>query len=236
MEDVHALTGKTRTQTELVQILDYLYEANKKIIFSSSIMPGEIPKLNDQLKSRLTAGMVTNIEPPNFRTRVRILKRKALDYGYAVPLDVMEYLASELSENVRQLESGLLGVATKSSLLGIPLDLGLAGTVIKNMVRESRKISIDFIKELVCAEYRVSPDELISNSRKKTIVLPRQVAIYLSRRYTDQPLQVIGKSFNRYHATAIHAINSIEKAMKQNSPVSKQVSLISNKIENGRIQ
>lgn len=235
MEDVHALTGKTRTQTELVQILDYLYEANKKIIFSSCILPGEIPKLNEQLKSRLTAGMVTNIEPPNFRTRVRILKRKALDYGYAVPLDVMEYLASELSENVRQLESGLLGVTTKSSLLGIPLDLGLAGTVIKNMVKESKKISIDFIKELVCTEYRVSPDELVSSSRKKTIVLPRQVAIYLSRRYTDQPLQVIGKSFNRYHATAIHAINSIEKAMKLNSVVSKQVSLISNKIETGRV-
>lgn len=235
MEDVHFLTGKTRTQTELVQILDYLYESNKKVIFSSCHLPGEIPKINDQLKSRLSSGMITNIEPPNFRTRVRILKRKALDYGFAVPMDVMEYLASELSDNVRQLESGILGVTTKSSLLGIPLDLSLAGTVVKNMVKESNKITIDFIKELVCSEYKVTPEELESNSRKKTVVTPRQVAIYLSRRYTDQPLQVIGKSFNRYHATAIHSINSIEKAIKLNSPISKQVAHISKKIEHGRI-
>ncbi|WP_027358570.1 chromosomal replication initiator protein DnaA [Desulforegula conservatrix] len=235
MEDVHFLTGKTRTQTELVQILDYLYESNKKVIFSSCHLPGEIPKINDQLKSRLSSGMITNIEPPNFRTRVRILKRKALDYGFAVPMDVMEYLASELSDNVRQLESGILGVTTKSSLLGIPLDLSLAGTVVKNMVKESKKITIDFIKELVCSEYKVTTEELESNSRKKTVVTPRQVAIYLSRRYTDQPLQVIGKSFNRYHATAIHSINSIEKAIKLNSPISKQVAHISKKIEHGRV-
>lgn len=235
MEDVHFLTGKTRTQTELVQILDYLYEANKKIIFSSCHLPGEIPKINDQLKSRLSAGMITNIENPNFRTRVRILKRKALDYGYAVPMDVMEYLASELGDNVRQLESGLLGVATKSSLLGIPLDLSLAGTVVKNMVKETNKITIDFIKDLVCVEYKVSPEDLISSSRKKTVVTPRQVAIYLSRKYTDQPLQVIGKSFNRYHATAIHAISAIEKAIKQKSAVSKQIDIIAQKIEKGRI-
>lgn len=235
MEDVHFLTGKTRTQTELVQILDYLYEANKKIIFSSCHLPGEIPKINDQLKSRLSAGMITNIEMPNFRTRVRILKRKALDYGYAVPMDVVEYIASELSDSVRQLESGLIGVATKSSLLGIPLDLGLAGTVIKNMVKESNKITIDLIKELVCREYKVTPEDLSSSSRKKTVVTPRQVAIYLSRKYTDQPLQVIGKSFNRYHATAIHAISAIEKAMKQKTAVSKQVEIIAEKIEKGKI-
>lgn len=234
MEDVHFLTGKTRTQTELVQILDHLYEANKKIIFSSCHLPNEIPKINDQLKSRLSAGMITNIDVPNFRTRVRILKKKALDYGFAVPMDVMEYLASELNENVRQLESGLLGVTTKSSLLGIPLDLSLAGSVIKNMTKESNKITIDLIKEIVCREYKVTTEELESSSRKKTIVTPRQIAIYLSRRYTDQPLQVIGKSFNRYHATAIHAINSIEKAMKANPSVSKQVEIISKKIETGK--
>jgi len=234
LEDVHYLSGKERTQIELALTLDTLFESGKKIIFSSCYLPVDIPKLNDKLQSRLSSSLISNIEPPDFRTRIRRLQKKALHSGYEMPEDVMQYLAGELTEDVRQLESGLIGVTAKSSLLGTPIDLALAESVVKNIVRQRKKITIDVIKKLVCKYYSISIDQIVSNSRKQFIVRPRQIAIYLSRMYTDAPLQAIGKSFNRYHATALHSINTVERAVKQNSPVQKQVEFLRLKLESGK--
>ena len=234
LEDVHYLSGKERTQIELALTLDTLFESGKKIIFSSCYLPVDIPKLNDKLQSRLSSSLISNIEPPDFRTRIRILQKKALHNGYEMPEDVMQYLAGELTEDVRQLESGLIGVTAKSSLLGTPIDLALAESVVKNIVRQRKKITIDVIKKLVCKYYSISMDQIVSSSRKQFIVRPRQIAIYLSRMYTDAPLQAIGKSFNRYHATALHSINTVERAVKQNSPVQKQVEFLRLKLESGK--
>lgn len=234
LEDVHYLSGKERTQIELALTLDTLFESGKKIIFSSCYLPVDIPKLDDKLQSRLSSSLISNIEPPDFRTRIRILQKKALHNGYEMPEDVMQYLAGELTEDVRQLESGLIGVTAKSSLLGTPIDLALAESVVKNIVRQRKKITIDVIKKLVCKYYSISMDQIVSSSRKQFIVRPRQIAIYLSRMYTDAPLQAIGKSFNRYHATALHSINTVEQAVKQNSPVQKQVEFLRLKLESGK--
>lgn len=234
LEDVHYLSGKERTQIELALTLDTLFESGKKIIFSSCYLPVDIPKLNDKLQSRLSSSLISNIEPPDFRTRIRILQKKALHNGYEMPEDVMQYLAGELTEDVRQLESGLIGVTAKSSLLGTPIDLALAESVVKHIVRQRKKITIDVIKKLVCKYYSISMDQIVSSSRKQSIVRPRQIAIYLSRMYTDAPLQAIGKSFNRYHATALHSINTVERAVKQNSPVQKQVEFLRLKLESGK--
>jgi chromosomal replication initiator protein len=234
LEDVHYLSGKERTQIELALTLDTLFESGKKIIFSSCYLPVDIPKLNDKLQSRLSSSLISNIEPPDFRTRIRILQKKALHNGYEIPEDVMQYLAGELTEDVRQLESGLIGVTAKSSLLGTPIDLSLAESVVKHIVRQRKKITIDVIKKLVCKYYSISMDQIVSSSRKQFIVRPRQIAIYLSRMYTDAPLQAIGKSFNRYHATALHSINTVERAVKQNSPVQKQVEFLRLKLESGK--
>jgi chromosomal replication initiator protein len=234
LEDVHYLSGKERTQIELALTLDTLFESGKKIIFPSCYLPVDIPKLNDKLQSRLSSSLISNIEPPDFRTRIRILQKKALHNGYEIPEDVMQYLAGELTEDVRQLESGLIGVTAKSSLLGTPIDLSLAESVVKHIVRQRKKITIDVIKKLVCKYYSISMDQIVSSSRKQFIVRPRQIAIYLSRMYTDAPLQAIGKSFNRYHATALHSINTVERAVKQNSPVQKQVEFLRLKLESGK--
>jgi len=234
LEDVHYLKGKERTQGELAFVLDTLFEAGKKIIFSSCYLPGDIPKLDDKLRSRLSCSLISNIDPPDFRTRVRILKKKAKLKGYEVPEEVIYYLASELTEDVRQLESGLIGVASKSLLLGEPIDLGLAKSVTKNIVLQRKNVTIDVIKKLVCKHYNISIKDIVSSSRKQSIVQPRQIAIYLSRRYTDAPLQAIGKSFNRYHATAIHSIGIIEQGLKENGPLQKQVEFFSQKLEAGR--
>ena len=235
LEDVHYLGGKERTQIELALTLDTLFESGKKIIFSSCYLPAEIPKLNDKLRSRLGCGLISSIDPPNFRTRVRILQKKASLNGYAIPEDILTYLASELTDDVRQLESGLIGVAAKSSLLGIPIDLSLAESVVKNIARRRKRITIDVIKKLVCKYYRISIKDMVSSSRKQSIVRPRQIAIYLARKYTDSPLQAIGKSFNRYHATALHSIGAVERGLKENGPVKKQVEFLCKKIESGKI-
>jgi chromosomal replication initiator protein len=233
LEDVHYLSGKERTQIELALTLDTLLEAGKRIIFSSCCLPAEIPKLNDKLRSRLSCGLISAIEPPNYRTRVRILQRKAYSGGYDIPAEVIDYLASELTEDVRQLESGLHGVATKSSLLGVPMDLSLAESVVKTIISQRKTITIDVIKKLVCKYYNVTAVDLVSPSRKQTLVRPRQMAIYLSRQYTDSPLQTIGKQFNRYHATALHSINCIERGLKGSSSIQRQVEFFRQKLESG---
>ncbi|HUV50998.1 MAG TPA: chromosomal replication initiator protein DnaA [Anaerolineae bacterium] len=231
IEDVHYLSGKQRTQVELALTLDNLLETNKKIIFSSCYLPSEIPKLNDKLRSSLSSGIISNIDPPGFRTRVRILQKKIMNNGYYVSKDIIHYLASELTENVRQLESGLIGITAKSSLLGTPIDLNLAESIVKNIASQRTNITIDIIKKLVCKQYNISIKDIVSSSRKQNIVQPRQIAIYLSRMYTDSPLQTIGKSFNRYHATALHSIGIVEKGLKENRPMKKQVKFLCEKLE-----
>ena len=233
LEDIHFLTGKDRTQIELALTFDCLFNEDKKLIFTSCHLPVEIPKMHEQLKSRLVSGLISKIEPPNFRTRVRILQKKSKENGYSLPEDVTHFLAGELSENVRQLESGLIGVAAKSSLLNTPIDLKLAESVVKNIAQRNKHITIEVIKKLICKYYNIALKDLISNSRKQSIVRPRQIAIFLSRKYTDQPLQSIGRSFNRYHATALHSIGTIEREIKENSSVREQVKYLSKKLDSG---
>lgn len=234
LEDVHYLSGKERTQIELALTLDTLFESGRRIIFSSCYLPAEIPKLNDKLRSRLSCGLISAIDPPNFRTRVRILQKKVGMHDYHFPDNVIQYLAGELTDDVRQLESGLNGVAAKSSLLGIPIDVQLAESVVKNIVRQRQSITIDVIKNLVCKYYNVSLEDIVSRSRKQNLVRPRQMAIYLSRYFTDAPLQTIGKAFNRYHATALHSIGCIERGLKQDSSIQKQVGFFRQKLESGK--
>ncbi len=234
LEDVQYLSGKTRTQIELAHALDYLFESNKKVIFSGCYLPADIPKVDDQLKSRLGSGLISQIDAPDFRMRVRILKRKARRCGARISDDVLQYMAGELSQDVRQLESALSGLTARASLLAMPIDMELAADVLKNIAQKHELITIDVIKKVICQYYGVSRVDLLSRSRKQHIVRPRQIAMYLSRKYTDSPLQAIGKSFNRYHATALHSISSVEKLMQSDGSIKKQVEFLRQKIESGR--
>lgn len=234
LEDVHFLAGKERTQLELNLILDTLFDLDKKIIFTSCYLPAEMIKLNERLRSRLSCSLISNIDPPNFKTRVKILKKKSLFNGYKIPEEVTNYLASELTEDVRQLEGGLIGVTAKSSLLGSPVDLSLAKSVVKNIVRYRQNITIDVIKRVICKYYKISGTDLVSRSRRRSIVRPRQIAIFLSRRYTDLSLQEIGRNFNRYHATALHSIDCIDRGLKEKGSLQKQVEFLCQKLESGK--
>lgn len=233
IEDIHFLAGKDRTQVELALALDYLFDADRKIIFTSCYPPSEIPKMNDQLKSRLSYGLIPRIEPPDFRTRIKILRIKAKEKGCCIPMEVTEYLAGELSENVRQLESGLIGVAAKSTLIGSPIDLNLAKSVVKEIAKKKKQITVNVIKKVVCEHFKISEEEIVSKSRKQKIARPRQIAMYLSRRFTDHTLQAIGKSFNRYHATTIRSIGVVERGIREGGAVQKQVEFLCGKLDAG---
>ncbi len=234
LEDIHFLSGKIATQKELAITLDYLLDADKKIIFSGCELPDEIPKLNDQLKSRLSMGLVTEIEAPDYKTRLRILKKKSNTLGCKVPMMVNEYIAQELCDDVRQLESGLFGVVAKGQIMGRNIDIELAKSVLDNITKNRKRISIDLIKQLVCSEFSISEQDIMSKSRKRIIVKPRQVAMFLAKKYTDQPIKKIGSSFKKYHATAIYSVNAIEKEIKQRGVLCEQINYISKKIEAGK--
>lgn len=234
LEDVQFLTGKERTQIELSLILDYMFDANKKIIFSSCYLPGDIPKMIDPLRSRLSSSLISKIDPPDYGMRMKILNLKSKEKGCAIPSLVLEYLASELTDDIRQLESGMKSIISKARLTDMDIDLDLARSVVENFTSNRKKITIDVIKMLICKEFGISSDELTSRSRKQNIVRPRQLAIYLSRKYTDQSLQVIGRCFNRYHATALHSINAVERDLKQDTSVRNQIRFLCEKLDNGR--
>jgi chromosomal replication initiator protein len=234
LEDIHFLSGKERTQVELALTLDTLFDAGKKLIFTSSYLPSDIPKMDGKLTSRFSSGLISSIESPDFRTRVRILKQKCQAQGYHIADEVIDYLADELQDNVRQLESGLHSVHTKASLLGVPASRELAASVVRNIASQKKRITIEVIKRLVCSHFKISTAEIASRSRKQAVVRPRQIAFYLARNYTDQPLQAIGKSFNRYHATVLHSIGIIERGIKENSAMQQQVAFFCKRLESGK--
>ncbi len=234
LDDIHFLSGRTRTQDELALSLDYLYDSGKKIIFSSTMPLKDIPKLNEHLRARLSQCVVSEIQMPDFSTRLKILQFKAKYHGYGFSNEILEYMAGELTENVRLLESGLIGVATKSGLMNMQVDLPLARSVVENLAVTQKSITIGSIKKVVCSEFGISEAEIASSSRKKAVVRPRQIAMFLARRYTKQSIQSIGKSFNRYHATVIHSINNVENELKVKSDVQKQVERLEQQLTRGR--
>ncbi|HMA67362.1 MAG TPA: chromosomal replication initiator protein DnaA [Desulfosalsimonadaceae bacterium] len=234
LEDIHFLSGRTRTQDELALSLDYLYDSGKKIIFSSTMPLRDIPKLNERLRSRLSQCMISEIQLPDFSTRLKILQCKARYHGYSFSREVLEYMADALTENVRLLESGLIGVATKAGLMNMKVDMPLARSVVENLAVAQKSITIEAIKKLVCNEFGISEAEITSSSRKKAIVRPRQIAMFLARRHTKQSIQSIGRSFNRYHATVIHSINTVENEIKVKKDVQKQVERIEGNLTKGR--
>ena len=232
LEEVQFLSGKEKTQAELSYTLDALSRDNKRVIFTGTHFPRDIPKLKSKLQSRLTAGMVTHIEPPDFQTRLKILEKKAANEGVQLPADVAELLATHITRDVRQLESCVIGVVAKSSLLDKPVDLALAHEVLDSVCDSRELISIGLVKQVICQYFKVSVEALMSNSRKKGVVYPRNLGMYFCRKYTDETLESIGQAFNRSHATVIHAVDNISRQIHLKSGVRNQVEFLGHQLEN----
>lgn len=234
LEEVHFLSGKENTQTELSYTLDTMFNDEKKIIFTSSFAPKDIPRLGCKLRSRLASALIGSIEPPDFETRLGIIHKKCAFLGIPLDLEVKEFLAEKPFRDMRQLEGCLIRISAQATLLGQKMDRELAEVVVREQLKETREVTIQVIKGLVARYFRISEEEMTSPSRKRTCLLPRNLSIFLSRKYSGQTLEAIGKAFKRDKTSVIHALNAVEKSLKKNEEILRQVSFLSSQIE--RIQ
>ncbi len=232
IEDIQSLSGRSKTQDELTEIIDILLESGKRVVFTSCQAPAEIKDINKSFQSRLTGGLITTINPPDLRTRSKIIKRKAYINNLELSDDLIEYMADIIRGDVRRTESAVISLKAQSNLLKIKPDLDMVKEILKNVVHtEENRISPEIILNLVADQFKVGVDELKSRSRKKNVSFPRQVIMYLSRKYTDNSLADIGRVLNRDHSTVVHSIRSISQKQAGNNSVRGQLDYLSKKIE-----
>jgi len=225
IDDVHFFAGRESTQEEFFNTFNALYDAHKQIILSSDRPPKEIANLQERLVSRFGWGLTIDIQPPDFETRVAILKKKIEREPVAVPDDVISFIAQLIKTNIRELEGALIRTIAYSLLEEEPITLGLAKEVLKDLLKEPRKvITVDFIQRCIAEEFGVSLQDLKTKRRNKNIVLPRQVAMYLSRELTELSLPEIGEFFGgKDHTTVLHSYNKIKNDLKVNLVLQEKV-------------
>lgn len=231
IDGVHFFSGKEKTQAELSHTLDHLHNFGKKIILTGNVPPHELGHMTEGLKSRLGCGLVVDIQPPDLETRSRILHRKAEFDGVALPEDVVDFLASRICGNIRRLEGLLINLMAKSSLLFRSIDLELAKEVIESFqVAENQKVTIGSIQKHVAEQYHIEVEQLISRTRRKSVCYPRQLAMYLCRKFTNESLDAIGRAYHRDHASVIHSIGVIERKIKEKAKVRRELDFLVEKL------
>jgi chromosomal replication initiator protein len=223
IDDIQFFEHKERIQEEFFHTFNSLYQAGRQIIISSDRPPRAMPTLEDRLRSRFEWGLITDIQAPDLETRIAILRKKVkTDRTQGIDPRVLEYIASRISTNIRELEGALTRVVAFSSLTGRPMTVDLAQDVLKDVFPqgEAAQVSIDRIQETVCGRFGLSGEELRGHRRSHNIVYPRQVAMYLSRELTDSSLPRIGKEFGgRDHTTVIHATSKIARLIREDRSV-----------------
>lgn len=232
MEEVHFLSGKEKTQLELAYTLDALSNSHKRIVFTSSLLPKDIPNITKELSSRLTSGIITTLEQPDHDTRVKIIEKKSIEQNLTLSEDIIHHLAKHLTGDVRQMESALRCLKAKSELLNEKINLELAREVLKAHVSDQDATPADQVIRLVCQYFKVDPRMLRSKSRKKIYTYPRNIYVYLCRHHTDTTVEEIGKSINRNHSTVVYAYETIERKMKIDKKLKNQVDFLSEKLKN----
>jgi chromosomal replication initiator protein len=236
VDDIQFFMAKERTQEEFFHTFNALHQKGKQIVLSSDRPPKELKGLEERLVSRFQWGLVAEIQPPDLETRIAILQQKAEFDGIDLPLDIIEFVAINITSNIRELEGALIKLLAFSSLRGVDISLDLAKMVLKDLLITKRKdISIEEIQRVVCEYYQIPDDLLRGKTRKKEIALARQIAMYLSKEMTHYSLKSIGLHFGgRDHTTVIHAIRTIEELLKsghQNSKFSETIDALKKKIE-----
>jgi chromosomal replication initiator protein len=223
IDDVQFFEHKERIQEEFFHTFNSLYEAGSQIVMSSDRPPRDIATLEARLRSRFEWGLITDIQPPDLETRIAILRKKVKTDGIHVPdTQVLTFIASRVSTNIRELEGALTRVVAFSSLTGRAMSVELAQDVLKDVFPqgEAAEVSIKRIQDLVAERFSLSLEELCGDKRSQNIVYPRQVAMYLSRELTDSSLPKIGKEFGgRDHTTVIHATSKIARLIREDRSV-----------------
>lgn len=235
IDDIQFLAGKESTQEEFFHTFNALHGENKQIVISSDRPPKEIPTLEDRLRSRFEWGLITDIQPPDLETRIAILRKKAKAENLDIPNEVMAYIANQINTNIRELEGALIRVVAYSSLINRDIDVELAQEALKDIIPSSKPkmITIYDIQKIVSDYYGIKVDELKGRKRTKSVVLPRQIAMYLSREMTDLSLPKIGEEFGgKDHTTVIHAHEKIQQALLEDHTIQKVIKEVSTRIKN----
>ena len=217
IDDIQFIAGKESTQEEFFHTFNTLYDAHKQIILSSDRPPKEIDGLEERLVSRFEWGLVTDIQPPDLETRIAILRQKAKEAAVEVPGDVVDFIARKITSNIRELEGALIRVVAYARFFAKPLVVEVAEDVLKDMVREvGARITLGGIQRLVGEYFHTTPEDMRSAKRQRSVLYPRQVAMYLCRTLTDSSLPEIGRAFGgRDHSTVLHAVEKINRESAQ---------------------
>jgi chromosomal replication initiator protein len=238
IDDVQFFEGKERFQEEFFHTFNSLYEAGSQIVLSSDRPPRDIATLEERLRSRFEWGLITDIQPPDLETRIAILRKKVkVDGTYVDDEQVLTFIASRVSTNIRELEGALTRVVAFSSLTGRPMTVELAQDVLRDVFPqgEAAEVSIKRIQDLVAERFSLSLEELCGEKRSQNIVYPRQVAMYLSRQLTDSSLPRIGKEFGgRDHTTVIHATTKIDRLIREDRSVYNLVQELTARVKQAR--
>ncbi len=218
IDDVQFLSKKEKTQDTFFHIFNHLHQLGKQIIMTSDRPPRELEGLQDRLLSRFKWGLTADLQAPDFETRIAIIQKKLQREGILINYDVIEYVAHSVNTNVRELEGVIISLMAQASLTRREIDVELAKNTLRNIVMDqSKEISIDSILETVADYFKITIADLKSKSRKKEIVYPRQLAIYLAKEHTDLPLKSIGSHFGgRDHSTIIHSVQAIQEMLTSN--------------------
>ncbi|MFH1197957.1 MAG: chromosomal replication initiator protein DnaA [bacterium] len=233
IDDIQYLIGKEKTQDLFFHIFNTLHQSGKQIILSSDKPPKDLKGLNERLISRFQWGLTTDIQPPDFETRVAILKNKSETYGIALSNNILEYIAHNITSNIRELEGCLIKLLANSSLNAKEIDLELTKKTVRDISTGRQvTISIDYITKIVCQYFKVEENKVREKNRRKEVVLARQIAMYLSKQITKSSLKTIGLHFGgRDHSTVIHAYNSIENKCENDAQFKEVIDTVKNKIE-----
>lgn len=236
IDDIQFIIGKESTQEEFFHTFNTLHEAKKQIIISSDKPPKDMVTLEERLRSRFEWGLTADIQPPDYETRMAILKKRAELDGLDIPDEVMEYVANNIKSNIRELEGALNKICVFANLTkkNEPITVSIAEEALKDLISPDakREITPEMITEIVASHYHVTMDDLISKKRNKETAYPRQVAMYLCRTLTDVPLQAIGKMLGkRDHSTVLHGCDKIEKDLENNPSLRSNIDVLIKKID-----
>ena len=234
VDDIQFFENKERTQEEFFHTFNTLYNANKQIVISSDRPPKQLTTLEDRLRSRFEWGLITDIQPPELETRIAILRKKAAQDKLNAPDDVLEFIASKISTNIRELEGALIRVTAFASLNRQVVDMGLAEIVLKDLIPNevNSEITAPTIMAQTAAYYSLTIDDLCGTSRSRALVNARQIAMYLCRELTELSLPKIGQTFGgRDHTTVMHADRKIRELMAERRSIYNQVNELTTRIK-----
>ncbi|MCZ4511494.1 chromosomal replication initiator protein DnaA, partial [Streptomyces sp. ActVer] len=238
VDDIQFLADKESTQEEFFHTFNTLHNANKQIVLSSDRPPKQLVTLEDRLRNRFEWGLITDVQPPELETRIAILRKKAVQEQLNAPPEVLEFIASRISRNIRELEGALIRVTAFASLNRQPVDLGLTEIVLKDLIPggedSSPEITAPAIMAATADYFGLTVDDLCGSSRSRVLVTARQIAMYLCRELTDLSLPKIGAQFGgRDHTTVMHADRKIRALMAERRSIYNQVTELTNRIKNG---